>query len=167
MNRALVVYGTCSGNAELVAQAVQTGLVEGGLASELKRAELTPAESVLNYDLLVLVCSTWNVGQLQDHFIGFHKELSKLDLQGKPVVVVGLGDSKNYDIFCGAADILEETVGEINGKLLVPTLRIDGPPHADLDKYHLWGKDLAAKFAETKTKPAQITSRPQLHNASA
>lgn len=146
MAKAIVIYGTGSGNAELVAGCIAEGLSHANLEAEAIRVELTNPEAVSGYDLVVLVSSTWNVGQLQDYFVPFNKEFSKLSMPGKPMAVVGLGDSKNYDIFCGAADILEATVAKVGGKLVLPTVRLDGPPHKILDNMVIWGQQLGEAF---------------------
>jgi len=144
--RALVVYGTCSGNAELVANAIRDGLCETELDVEIERSEAIKAEIVKDYHLIVMVASTWNVGKLNDNFVNFDKEFKTMDLKDKKVAVVGLGDSENYDIFCGAADILEASVEKAGATKLGESLRIDGPPHGRLGEYKDWGRNLALSF---------------------
>lgn len=149
MNKVLIVYGTGSGNTQLVVDAIAEGLVESGLEVKALRGEQVLKkdaelrEELLSYSLVLLACSTWNVGQLQDYYAPFVKELGKLQLPQHKFAVVGLGDSKNYDIFCGAADILQQTVEQVGGQLIAPTLRVDGPPHAKLVEFKQWGIDLA------------------------
>lgn len=139
---AIVVYASISGNAELVAHAVYDGLCEAGIQTELVRSEQTHAADAVKYDLTVLVCSTWNVGYLNNNFFKFHSELQELTVPGKHFEIIGLGDSKHYDIFCAAADIIEKTVNKIGGIQKKETLRIDGYPHAQLTKLKDWGKEL-------------------------
>jgi flavodoxin len=142
----LVVYGTCSGNAEVVSEAIRDGLCDAGLNVELKKAELTKAEISKEYGLIVLVSSTWDVGKLNLNFIGFDRDFKTLDLSNHYVAVVGLGDSKNYDVFCGAADIMEESVKKTKAETLVSTLRIDGEVYSKLDEFRGWGKHLGEEF---------------------
>jgi flavodoxin I len=144
--KAIIIYGTGSGNAELVAECVQAGMNEAGLKTDCQKGEVTDPKTIVDYDLIVLICATWDVGRLQPYFVPFYKEFCKLDLKDKPMAVVGLGDSKHYDIFCGAADLLEDAVKKVGAKQIVPTLRIDGPPHAKLEEYHKWGADLISMF---------------------
>ncbi len=145
-NNVVIIYGTCSGNAELVANAIGDGLSEAGFSIELKRSEEVKAEIVVEFPLVVLVASTWNVGKLNDNFVNFDKDFRTMDLSDKKVAVVGLGDSENYDLFCGAADILEASVKQTGAKQLGETLRIDGPPHGRLEEYKNWGRNLAYIF---------------------
>lgn len=142
----LVVYGTTTGNSEVVSQAIRDGLCDVGLNVELKRAESTKAEISKDFGLIVLVSSTWDVGKLNLNFIGFDRDFKELDLTNHYVAVVGLGDSKNYDLFCVAADILEESVKKTNATTLVNTLRIDGEVYSKLKEYRGWGKHLGETF---------------------
>lgn len=146
--KAIIVYGTCGGNAELVSQNIQKGLELEHITTEISRGEIVDLKRVLSSDLIILVCATYNVGELQDYYIKFEHELRKQDLKNKPIAVVGLGDSKHYDIFCGAADILEETIKLTHANQIVPTLKIDGQPHPHLDEYLTWGRNLAKSFKQ-------------------
>lgn len=146
--KVLVVYGTCSGNAEAVAEAIKDGLCDEGLEVDLKKSELIKASICTDYGLLVLVSSTWDVGKLNINYIGFDREFKELDLKDKYVAIVGLGDSKNYDVFCGAADIMEESVKKTNATQLMHTLRIDGEVYSKLKEYRSWGNELAREFLE-------------------
>jgi len=144
--KAIIVYGTCSGNTELVSDAVAEGLMESEIETVTVRGEQARAESLASYDLIILACATWNVGQLQEYYVPFYKEFCKLSLSGKAMAVIGLGDSKHYDIFCGAADLLEAAVSKVGAQQILPTLRIDGLPHAHLEEYKRWGAELAKTF---------------------
>ncbi len=144
--KAAVIYATHSGNAELVAEAICDGICSEDIKTELLRAEKANANEVSKNDLIVFVCSTYDVGQLNDKFIKFNKTFKNLSLPGKVIEVVGLGDSEYYDIFCGAADILEQTVKKVGGKQLMGTLRVDGPPHSKLHEMKSWGKELVQKY---------------------
>lgn len=145
-SKVIVVYGTCSGNAEIVAESIRDGLCDLGLEVEFKRSELIKAESVKEYGLIVLVSSTWDVGKLNMNFVGFDKELRTLDLSSHYAAVVGLGDSKNYDVFCGAADIMTKSVEQTKATLLADTLRIDGEVYSKLNDFRIWGKQLGEIF---------------------
>lgn len=143
---AIIVYGTGSGNTELVAEAIASGLIKHNFTVKTIKGELANVAELSQYDLVVLGCATWNVGKLQDYFAPFYSEFVKLQLTSKPMAIFALGDSKNYDIFCGAADWLEEAVAKVGGRQIMPTLRIDGPPHANLQDYAAWGETLAENY---------------------
>jgi flavodoxin I len=142
----LIIYATCSGNAQLVGEAIWDGISGGEYEPTLKKAELSTPSEINNYDATVLVCSTWNVGLLNDNMIPFYKEMLKLQFPQKIIEVIGLGDSEHYDIFCGAADVLEEAVAKVGAKQIMGTLRIDGPVAGKLEEYKQWGKDFILKL---------------------
>ena len=75
---AIVVYATCSWNAQLVAEALTDGLNEAGVKVILKKAELTEAEELKDYNLIVLVCSTWDVGYLNPHFVNLNEGMKRV-----------------------------------------------------------------------------------------
>jgi flavodoxin I len=148
-NQAIIVYGTGSGNTELVADCIAEGMEQVGVKTEAVKAEVIgDANRIQNFDLVVLACSTWNVGHMQPYYYPFYKELVKMRLDGKAMAVVGLGDSENYDIFCGVVDYLEDAVKKTNGQQIVPTLKVDGPPHSKLTEYKHWGEKLAQEFLQ-------------------
>lgn len=141
-----IVYATTSGNSELVAEAIADGITEFGFDSELARAEVSSPEKINNFDATILISSTWNVGLLNDNMIEFHNKLSTMQLPDKLIDVVGLGDSKNYDIYNGAADILEESVKRVGAKQVMNTLRIDGEVYSRLEEFKNWGKIYSQKL---------------------
>lgn len=145
INSAIVVYGTHSGNAEIVAESICSGIAEVINSAKAIRAELTSTEEVIEHDLIVFVSSTYNVGKLNDHFVPFAKEFSKLapeKTSEKLFAVVGLGFSEHYDIYAGAADELTKLVKKVGGQLVADPLKIDGPPHGHEQEYAEFGKSL-------------------------
>ncbi|MFS8130955.1 MAG: flavodoxin family protein [Candidatus Dojkabacteria bacterium] len=146
MKKVAVVYATTGGNAELVAEAVAEGLNESKLKVECMRAELTKAEDLKPYDCVVLVCSTYDVGKLNDKMIRLDSELNTMGekvFKGKHFEVIGLGDSEHYDIFNGAGWILRDTVKRIGAEQKLETVFFDGYPHGKLKELKQWGIDLA------------------------
>jgi flavodoxin len=135
-----------------VSEAIRDGFCDLGLEVELKRSELTKAEVVKEYGLVVLVSSTWDVGKLNMNFVQFDKEFKSLDLSSHYAAIVGLGDSKNYDVFCGAADIMAESVEKSKATILSKTLRIDGEVYSKLNEFRTWGKHLGEIFLSKVNK---------------
>jgi flavodoxin len=141
--KAWVVYASLSGNAESVAGSICDGLNKAGITTHCSKAEISNASEVYEYDLIVLVSSTYDVGKLNNHMVKFNLDLSKLDLSRKIFQVVGLGDSEHYDIFCGAASLLEKTILNSKGTQLQKPLKIDGSALAKLREYQEYGFKLA------------------------
>jgi len=142
----LIIYATCSGNAELVAEAVCDGIRDSGNIVELRKAEQSNPSEINKYDATILICSTWNVGLLNDNMIKFHKEMLNMQFPQKIIEVIGLGDSEHYDIFCGGADVLEEAVRKVGANQTMDTVRIDGAVTGRLEEFREWGLEFANKL---------------------
>jgi len=140
MAKVLIVYGSTTGNTEMVAEELSDNLGDHEL--EVQDVAETSPEDLTAYDLLVLGSSTWDDGLLQPDFREFVEDLD-VDLSGKKVAIFGLGDS-NYPDFCEAANILEEKVSAMKGELAVDTLRIDGFPDEPENetKVEAWAAEL-------------------------
>ncbi len=137
MPKILIIYGSTSGNTELVCETISKTLKEQGHDITLQRVEQTKVEELLNdeYALIILGASTYGHGILQDYFVPFAEQMKTVDLSGRAYAVVGLGDSKydaEYNI--ESAVILENIVSQQGGKLVVPALMINKSPVPKLAK---------------------------------
>ncbi len=130
MGKALIVYGSTTGNTETVASHVGATLQKAGWETVIKSAaDVTAPGLATGYDLILLGCSTWGDDdiELQDDFVPLFDELDQAGLSGKKVAVFGCGDS-GYTHFCGAVDAIEEKVGKLGALLVTGSLKIDGDP---------------------------------------
>lgn len=112
-----IVYGSSTLNTEFVSQRLQRefGEEEAKLVNvrEADTAELQEAEN------LILATSSWGSGSLQDDWELFFPKLDQVDLSGKRVALLGLGDQENYpDSFCDALKHLADKVRERGGELV-------------------------------------------------
>jgi flavodoxin I len=144
MSKILIVYGSTTGNTEMVAEEIIDLLKDHEVL--LQDVADTNPEDLTKYDVLVLGSSTWDDGLLQQNFRDFVEGL-EVDLTGKKLAIFGLGDS-NYPDFCEAADILEETFTKLGGKTIVATLKIDGFPDEEENeqKIKAWCQELSQKI---------------------
>ncbi len=144
MSKILIVYGSTTGNTEMVAEEIMDSLKDHEVS--LQDVADTSPEDLTEYDVLVLGSSTWDDGLLQQDFRDFVEGL-EADLAGKKLAIFGLGDS-NYPDFCEAADILEGTFTKLGGKTIVTTLKIDGFPDEEENeqKIEAWSKELSQKI---------------------
>ena len=70
-----MVYGSTTGNTEMLAEHVAAGL-ECGLANvTVKNVTEASVDELADYDAIVFGCSTWGEGDLQDDFVDFHKAI--------------------------------------------------------------------------------------------
>ena len=92
MERAIIVYGSNTGNTESLAGAVAEELQSRLDVTVQNVADISP-DDILDYDLILLGSSTWNEGELQEDFQDFFEEMDRLDLSGKKGAVFGPGGS--------------------------------------------------------------------------
>lgn len=146
MPKALIVYGSTTGNTETTARYVADTLSGKGYETEMKNAADVPAAGLGDgCDLVLLGCSTWGDDEieLQDDFIPLFDELESSALGGKKTAVFGCGDS-SYTYFCGAVDAIEEKLEAMGSDVVTSGLKIDGDP--DRDDIVAWTEEVLAKL---------------------
>ena len=145
MAKAIIVYGSETGNTETVAEVIAAALEDANLEVTLKEVTQASVDELSGYDLILLGSSTWGdeEKELQGDMIDFYDDLEGTDLSGKSTAAFGCGDS-DYTHFCGAIDLLEERLEQIGATLLDEGLRIDGDP--DDDDAREWAKQIATRF---------------------
>ena len=127
MAKAILVYGSTIGNTEVLSKSVEEGLKISDVEVVVKNVETASVEELKDYDVIILGCSTWGEGELQDDFVSFEEEMEKISLNGKKAAVFGPGDSETYpDTFCEAVDILEKRLRNCGAEIVIDSLKIDG-----------------------------------------
>ncbi|RJR15368.1 hypothetical protein C4579_02430 [Candidatus Microgenomates bacterium] len=125
----LIAYATNSGSTFTASQQVKKILEDKDHAVTLKKIVDTNPEELQSPDLIIFATPSWLVnkqdGMPHDQMWAFMEAHKDLQLNGKKVAVMGLGD-RSYTKFCGAVDHLEPYVEQVGGKLALPSLRIDG-----------------------------------------
>lgn len=149
MAQVQIVYGSNSGNTQMVCKFVTDFLQEHGHQVAMTRGEHYPEDQLTDHDLLILACGTYEHGELEDHFrYSFWPRIQKLDLAGQKAVVIGLGDSKydtDYNIESGR--ILAKYIETHNGELIHENLMINRCPLSQLEtKVQAWVADLNKKI---------------------
>ncbi|MBL4902064.1 MAG: flavodoxin [Desulfocapsa sp.] len=146
MSKALIVYGSTTGNTEIVAEQIAEILKDKGVEVTLKNVvDATVAELGKEYDLTVLGASTWGEEDIefQEDFAQFFEDMDKAELKDKKVAIFGCGDS-SYEHFCGAVDELEAKAETLGAKLVGDSLRIDGDPGDASSDVDDWAGEVAA-----------------------
>jgi flavodoxin short chain len=147
--KALIVFGTTTGNTEDMAGMVKKALDKTGFETELKNVvDATPESLTGAHDLLLLGCPAYgeDTVELQEDFEEFYEQLDGVRLNGKPFAVFAPGDS-SYEHFCGSVDMLEDKMTELGGKLLLDGLKVDGDPSDASGEIDDWVESIAAKFS--------------------
>ncbi|NLG08591.1 MAG: flavodoxin FldA [Deinococcales bacterium] len=110
--RPIVVYATMFGATELVAEQVAAALGrELGVEVPCRDLAWLEPSALAGFDLIVLGCPTWNIGQLPSHLEARLPELAALDLAGTRLALFGTGDAVGYpDTYLDALDIVAEAL---------------------------------------------------------
>lgn len=105
MKKTGIFYGSTTGNTETVAGKIANNL---GIAKEnIHNVADCKPEAVEDYEVLLLGCSTWGVGELQDDWNDFLYKLKDLDLKNKQVALFGCGDGISFgSSFCDALGVI-------------------------------------------------------------
>lgn len=145
MIRALIVFGSTTGNTQSAAEVICDVLEERGWEIVLKNADETSVQELAwDYDMVLLGSSTWGDDEIeiQEDFAQFYEKMDQVSLGGKKVAVFGCGDS-SFEHFCGAVDGIEEKVEQLGGKLVIESLKIDGDPNDADDDIRDWAAEAA------------------------
>lgn len=90
-----IFYGSTTGNTELAAEIIKKEMGEFVPEPIVEVSNATP-EQLLEYELLFLGVSTWNIGEMQDDWADFLPRLEEIDLAGKKVALFAMGDATGY-----------------------------------------------------------------------
>lgn len=145
MSKALIVFGSTTGNTESVAETVASVLEGESIAVQIRNVvDVSPADLPGGFDVILFGCSTWGEEEieLQEDFTPLYEDLESAALSGRKVAVFGCGDSA-YTHFCGAVDAIEEKLRAMGADLVTDSLKIDGEP--DGDEVGDWAALVAAK----------------------
>jgi flavodoxin len=125
MSKIGIFVGSVYGNAQHVAEEVNTMLSAHGLVSEVftdpTLNDFNQASSIL------FISSTTGQGDIPPNLEFFVQDLrEQFPLMGqKPFAVAGLGDSSYGETYCGAGRQIFELLTELKGKPITDLLEID------------------------------------------
>ena len=105
----LILVGTESGNAQMVADALQPVLATAGHAVDVTDKAATAAD-LQAHDVLLVVCATHGSGDIPTNILPLVEALErdKPDLSGHRYGVIALGDMTYQDTFCGGGKKVDE-----------------------------------------------------------
>lgn len=119
-----IFYGSTTGQTADIASEIASAL--GVDSANVHDVALTAADTVSQYDALILGSSTWGDGDLQDDWQGFLENLQKIDLSGKKIAIFGRGDAGSYpDTFCNAIGAIYDGLVD-KGATIVGTYAPEG-----------------------------------------
>jgi flavodoxin I len=123
-----IFFATSTGKTEDVAQRLATFL--GGSTNLRDVDALSSAEEFCAVDAMICCVPTWNTGadslRSGTYWDSYVEDIPEISLPGKPVAILGLGDSSSYsDYFCDAMEELYRAF-EAAGARMVGTVSTDG-----------------------------------------
>lgn len=109
MGKIGIFYGSTEGNTEDVAERVQKVLGD----ADVHNVDSATADDLAGYDIVILACPTWEIGELQEDWETFIDVLDDVDWNGKKVSYIGTGDADGYpDTFVDAIGIIHERIAD-------------------------------------------------------
>lgn len=148
------IYASTSGNTEYVIDTVAKTIlsIAPDAHIEIQRAEQATAQDLLRGDIVILGSGTWNTGgregQLNMYMHQLLMERAKdIDLQGKPLTFISLGDDRYY-FRTRCTEHFLRFAREHKGTLLVPPLIIVNEPYGQEERIEAWTNKLMSKYAK-------------------
>ncbi|MBD5191477.1 MAG: flavodoxin [Bacteroidales bacterium] len=95
-----IFYASTTGTTESVAKRIAAAM-EVDEKDVINVKNVAPS-AVGDYDLIIMGCSTWGPGDMQNDMHDFLDGVQSLDLEGKKVAFFGCGDERMKKSFCNA-----------------------------------------------------------------
>lgn len=160
-----VLYGTESGNSEMLADKLTKAAKKKGHKAKLTNmADISPKDLV-GTDTLLVIVSTWGDGEPPETAESFHEEFMKggIDLKGVDFSVCALGDT-SYDQFCQTGIDFDSQLEKLGATRIVD--RVDCDVDFD-DAYASWEKTVweklgASNGAAPSSGAAALASAPAI-----
>ncbi len=148
MAKALIIFGTTTGNTQEMSGMIKETLTKSGIETEMKNVDqASVADLTAGHDLVLLGCPAYGEEEieLQEDFTEFYEKMEGVALNGAKYAVFAPGDSA-YEHFCGSVDMLEEKIEELGGKLVIDGLKVDGDPADSSDEILEWAETMAKEL---------------------
>lgn len=145
-----IIYASTSGHTEYVVDQLLRQAQDDRLTITKQRAEQAQPDDLLKGDILLLASGSWNTGGAEGQMNPYMDELLKkraagVDLGGKKVLLIGLGDDR-YRYMVGCMRYMLDYVQTHNGVVIEPVLKIVNEPYGQEEKIEEWVKILNSKF---------------------
>jgi MioC protein len=127
MTDILILVGTESGNAQMVADLLKDELGRQGHKVEVLNRGTVAEAGFEQREVVLVCCATHGDGELPDNIIPMHDSLKTLkpDLKHIRYGVIALGDQTYHDTFCFAGKAMDTLFAELGATRLGERLEID------------------------------------------
>jgi len=145
----LILVGTESGNAQLVADALKPVLSAAGHAVDVTDNAASAAD-LMAHDVLLVVSATHGSGDIPTNITPLAEmlERERPDLSGHRYGVIALGDMTYQDTFCGGGKKLDRLFASCGARKLGERLEVDASSQPLPDEEALgWIEDWKALVA--------------------
>lgn len=122
-----ILYGTKTGNAQLVAQQTQKSFEQSGIHSECLNISKYDISRLFSEKLLLIVMSTDGEGEFPPNSRKFFAQLNNEafpSLKQLKYSICALGDS-SYEHYCGAGKLLDQRLRELKATPVIPFVDCD------------------------------------------
>lgn len=144
-----VLYGTESGNCEMLAEKISKAAKKQGHKAKLTNMSEISAKDLAGMDTLFVIISTWGDGEPPETAETFYNELMKggIDLKGVDFSVCALGDT-SYDKYCQTGIDIDNQLEKLGGKRIAD--RVDCDVDFD-DAFATWEKNIWENLGASAT----------------
>lgn len=121
MSKIGIFYGSTSGVTEEIAEKIRDEIGEDNCDLYSMEEDFDDVDDLLKYDYLLLGCSTWGAGEVQNDWREplFDMEVEKPDFSGKTIAVFGPGDCECHgNHFVGALGTLHDQFKALGAKVV-------------------------------------------------
>ena len=128
MSKAIIVYGSETGNTESIAKKAGELLVSAGVETEVVSAAGVKAEGLCaGRDLALFGCSAWGTDEveLQGDFNELFEKFDSIGASGVKCACFASGD-RSFEHFCGAVDGIGRKLEELGANIVAEGLRCEG-----------------------------------------
>ena len=146
MTRLTVLYGTETGNSELLAMDICKNGTNAGLDCVNFGMEQIENTDFIEIENLLIVCSTWGDGEQPDNALDlfeYVEDLGDSELNGMKYSVLALGDTA-FDLFCEAGKEWDRVLEEKGANRVYPRVDCDVDYEDDAEE---WIENVIAIFS--------------------
>jgi MioC protein len=126
MANLLILVGTESGNAQMVADALKPVLADAGHAVDVTDKAASAAD-LKSHDVLLVICATHGSGDVPTNILPLAETLERErpDLSGHRYGVIALGDMTYQDTYCGGGKKVDQVLALCGARKLGARLEVD------------------------------------------